>query len=487
MTTDNTYTPATDGLAARATAAAADRHQAQISAHAPHQVKRGALCGKPLISKARSDCAPNLTERKSRAAKTDDAIQGILDSFAFDYFQFVVANAHGKSDCKVGGPVESRAVSNAVRYFEGAGMRFGAPTSGGRGYANGLSFAFPGEVEAVGFVSSGSTSGHMPNITIKGGRGACATLAPLAQETFRGLRLTRADTSLDVMCGESGWRDLLRLSRRFAQARAMNRPDIRGMDTPEDGRTFYLGSREASVFLRVYEKGKAENARARKAGRPELACPDWVRIEFQFQKVEGRKKAAKGAMTPAELICSHDWPRFWLAHAAKELGMTEGIEQAALHKAAYEPHVKTLDSTADHGIKQYGKTFLKLAARNIIDADFGGKVEAAVITPEELEDVALEIFAKKLRESRLSVDCIADARLDVDETLDERSVAVAEMLHDRRQLLYHKQAEAREALAGQVAAVSIDDDGLDHLYARVIAARDMADDAAREVWSWAAE
>jgi hypothetical protein len=488
MPLDSHYSPKVDGLAARAAAAAETRHVEMQSALAPHQVKRGAVSGKHLKLNDEPHPTPNSGRaksgasggRQSRAAETGDGLQMVLDRFVFDYFQGVIPTLSGTASCQVGGPVETKAVADATRFMERNGMRFGAPTSGGRGYANGIGFAFPGEQEAVGFVASGSTGGYMPNVTIKGGRGACALLAPMLQQAFPGIRLTRADACLDVMCGDTGWRDLLKLSRRFAKARDMNRPDIRGLDDPEKGRTFYLGSREASVFVRVYEKGKAENARNEKAGRAGTADPDWVRIEFQFQKVDGRKKAAKGAMTPAELICTHDWPRFWLSMASAELELTDGIERAALHTGEYEPVVKTLDSTADHGARQYGPTFLKLAAREMVENEHGGRVEDAVICPEELEIEASRIFLAKLRESGIAVKYVKEARLHVSETLDERCDAVAEALRDRRVDLMRRQAKDRATLADQIGAGSLDDAGKERLRESAVIASHRANDAAEE-------
>ncbi|MDA9207342.1 replication initiation factor domain-containing protein [Octadecabacter sp.] len=352
-------------------------------------------------------------------------------------------------------------MAQAIRFFEDNSMRFGTPTSGGRGYGNGLPFFVGNDNEAVGFVASGSTTGGMPNVTIKGGHGLCASLAPEFQRAFPGVRATRIDVCLDLIGEEESFEDLLDMSEMFARARKkMAKPQLHDVDDEKLGRTFYLGSRESSVFLRVYEKGKAENAKLAKAGMEESANPNWIRIELQHQKIEGHKKVAFAAMTPSELVCVRDWPRFWIALAAKVLGLTEAIGKAARHKAEFEPVVRTLEKSARWGIRQYGPTFLKMALNKVIELDFDGSEAATNITEQRLVEEAVDVFRDCLSASGKAFDLIEDHRLDVIETCEVRTEQLAKWIQETRIEQIDKQAKRRYDLLKQVSIGSKDSDGI---------------------------
>jgi len=65
----------------------------------------------------------------------------------------------------------------------------------------------------------------------------------------------------------------------------------------EDGRTLYVGSRKAAVFVRLYEKGK--QLRAKVTQGAELIPADWCRLEAQVRPQKDARKAAAFA-TPEQ-------------------------------------------------------------------------------------------------------------------------------------------------------------------------------------------
>jgi hypothetical protein len=289
----------------------------------------------------------------------------------------------------------------------------------------------------------------------------CSTLAPEFQAAFKGVRATRIDVCLDVIGEDGTWDDLLKMSQAFAHARNMGKPELLGVEDEARGRTFYVGSRrESSVFLRVYEKGKAENVKRAKAGLEETADPNWIRLEFQHQKIEGHKKAAFGAMTPAELVCVRDWPRFWIASAAKVLGLTEAIGRAARHKAEFEPVVRTLEKTAEWGIRQYANTFMTIGMERVVERDFEGHRASATITPDALIAEAVDVFHEYLSGSGKADNFIREQRLDIEETPEERAQGVAERMQDERIRGMELRAKRRDELLRQVRSASKDKDGI---------------------------
>ena len=449
------------------------------------QVKREAVCGKPLDTEAESAHAGHSTpKRQSRAAKTGDSLAGVLSRFEFDYYQGVLPSKSGDGKCVVGGRDEHAAMGRAVRFFESHDFRIGEPTSGGRGYGNGLPFYHGSETEAAGFIASGSNTGGMPNITVKGGRGLCADLAPKIQAAFVGIRATRIDVALDVIARDaSEFRTLMTMSRQFVKARDMCAIRLEGVQTPESGRTFYIGGRKSPVMLRVYEKGRHENAKAEKAGREGTADPLWIRLEFQFQNIPGHKKVALAAMNPDQLIRAHDWPRFWLASAAKVMGLTEAIERAARFKAEYEPIIKTLETTAKAGAAQYGKAFCRLAAREIIEREFDGDAAAAVIDEARLTRYAAVEFLRYLRASDKPGKVIENDRLHVAETPEARADAVATRMQEARVEGLRMKAKRRSELAKQVAGASRDPDAVKVMRERADRVAAIHDEA-REAATW---
>lgn len=461
-------------LSERATAAMNAAHKvvsaAKEKASTPRSVKRGVNQGNALISEGDSAPAPQAEKsaakpgRKSRSVKTSDTLKGVLDRFEFDWFQGVMPNSRGGGDCVVGGPEEAHAIARAVRFFESHGLRFGEPGGGGKGYANGLPFMEGTGTEKVASVLSGSHTGGMPNIGLSGGKGLCALLAPLMQAEFPGLRITRADAALDLIDADA-FRLLLTMSRRFVQARRMSAIEMQGFHQPEKGRTFYVGSKQAEVRLRVYEKGKKEIGE----GNAE-ADPAWVRIEFQFANIKGEKKAAFGKLSPGEMVRAYDWPRIWLGVAAKTLGLTKAIERAARMKIDQEPKVRDLERTTDYGAAQYGKAFVRLAAAELIRDRHNGDAAGAAIPIADLERKAAVIFLRKLRQSGKAEAVIENDRLDVSETPEQRAEAMAVRQQALRFRDLETKSRARNRLAMQVSNATSDPEGVKRLRGKAIEA-----------------
>lgn len=434
---------------------ARDAETAAFEADTPHTVKRGVERGKALKIKADFQSTPlsengPKTGRRSRRTRTPPDLQAVLDRFVFDWFQGVIPNTKGGGDCVVGGPEEAHGIARAVRFLEKHGLRAGEPSTGGRGYATGLPWFEGNGVERVASLASGSHSGGMPNLTVSGGRGLCAVLAPHIQAEFPGLRLTRADAALDLVDPDA-FEALLSMSKRFTKGRDMSPPRVFGAETPEDGRTFYIGAKSAEVMLRVYEKGRQLNAASRRSAKrapssaPAPAAeadPGWVRIEFAFSGIPGRKKAAFSMLKPGEMVAAYAWPRLWLGMAAAEVGLTAKVEKAARVLVETEDRVKDLDSTMRWGAEQYGKAFARAAVmelkRERAEAEAAGAAPVE-ITGEAIRDRAASLFAWRVLQTD-KVERVVEVDLAGDEMTPE---ARAALIADRQQALHGAGVGAR--------------------------------------------
>lgn len=386
------------GLAARAiTYRDASRSVVAESRQDPRIVTRGSFLGKHLNGKEKSERAPS----------SDPDLTDLVAAFFFDWFQVTIPNREGKAQCVVGSPEEREAVDTALLWAKQQGLHPGRVSGGHNGYRAALPLtAGPESLENVMQINSGSSSGIMPNIMLTGGHGACSRLAPKLQKAFPGARLSRADAALD-WSQEGLFDDLLIMARKLARGNAK----LGGVRTIESdtGRTFYLGSRTSTVSLRVYEKDRERAARG--VIDPDDVDPDLIRIEWTFRP-QSKSKAGMAKLSPGQMIRSSVWARDFMARASRVMRVTDRTEWLYRQDVEREVAEKTLQGTVEHGVKQYARSFTRLAAARIVEREHGGHYDTAVVDPDEVSTEAVAIFADLLSQSDASVRVVLEERLD---------------------------------------------------------------------------
>lgn len=352
-----------------------------------------------------SDTALKSKKKRNRKVETSHELQVLLDAFFFDWFQVTLANEHGKSDCRVGSPMEADAVDQVFDWAVAENLHPLTVSGGHNGYRAALPFSEgPEACEAVLRVNSGSTSGIMPNIMLTGGHGACARLAPSLQKAFPTARLSRADAAMDV--SQPGLFDeLLDMSRLLAAGNG-KLGGVRLIQS-DQGRTFYLGSRTSTVSLRVYEKDRERAAKG--IIDPEDIDPDLIRIEWTFRP-QSKSKAGMSGLSPGQMIATSVWARDFMARAAKLMDLTDGVGKIAKQDVVRETREKTLEGVARHGIHQYGKAFLRLAAARMVQRDHEGRYDLAVIDPDDLHAETV-VMIGDLLDVHMAEQVVMDERL----------------------------------------------------------------------------
>lgn len=363
----------------------------------PRIVTRGSFSASPLKNKAKSE----------RAESTHPDLSDLLGQFFFDWFQVTLPNREGKASCMVGGAEEAEALGAAFDWARSNGLHPGRIGGGHNGYRAALPFTDgPESVDAVFRVNSGSTGGLMPNLMLTGGHGACSRLAPALQKAFPGARLSRADAALDW--SQPGLWDAL---HRMAKTLAKGNAKLGGVRTIESdtGRTFYLGSRTSTVSLRVYEK---DRERAAKGVIDEADVdPDLIRIEWTFRP-QSKSKAGMAMLSPGQMIRSSVWARDFMSRAAAIMDVTERVERLNKQEVAREVAEKTLDGAVQHGVDQYAKCFMRLAAARIVERDHNGHYDTAIVDPGRIRVEALRIFKDKIRDTDAAEAIVIEQRLD---------------------------------------------------------------------------
>ena len=160
--------------------------------------------------------------------------------------------------------------------------------------------------ERVATILHGGSNGH-PNVEASGDR------APALAELLRRLgphRVTRCDPCVDLY-GAGLFEELMKLVLRIADEFNLQTRLVASPTDPDAGRTLYAGSRKSAIFLRLYEKGKAE--RGRYGDLDEHALDHWVRVELEVKPQKEMKERA-AILQPADFWgCSA-----WTAKLAQE-------------------------------------------------------------------------------------------------------------------------------------------------------------------------
>lgn len=374
-----------------------------------------------------------------------EQIERLLAKFSFDWFQFTIPAPSGAGMIEDQRDEEA-AISAAIQWAESVGLHPGRTAGGKNGYRIALPFSDGPEGDKVASLASGSITHIMPNLTITGGDGAAARLAPLAQQDFPGLRLSRADTACD-MSKRGLWDDLLSMAQALAKGnRKLGSVRVITSDT---GRTFYLGSGKSTVSLRVYEKDKERLA----AGKiDEEDCdPDLVRVEFTFRP-QSKAKVGAGHLSPGQLIRSSVWARDFVSRLAAMTGVTCRAVKLRPQRIDKCQDDTTLAGSALHGARQFGGTFCRLAIARLTEERHGGSYAAAVFTPKEIEAEAAMIFFRMIGDDDAGRRAIEREGVDRPETVRSRHRRILiGVMNDARKASTGK-AEAADIVAGRLRA-----------------------------------
>lgn len=177
------------------------------------------------------------------------------------------------------------------------------PGQGRFNYTNSLTIEQGGDRAAT--ILYGGPNGH-PNIEASGSR------APRLAALLRAggpHNVTRCDIAVDLW-GSGLYRELSALGDRIAGDHRIGWREISDRD-PSKGNTTYLGSRKSTVFVRIYEKGKADRHHHREI--PDDVLDNWVRIELEVKPQKEMKQAAS-LIEPAAFWGVSDWTQ----HLAQE-------------------------------------------------------------------------------------------------------------------------------------------------------------------------
>lgn len=399
----------------------------------PRVVIRGSFLPKTLnCPKKSKSCKPS--------KKDADALKALLNEMFFDWFQFTLPSISGGAKIVKNGE-DKVAVQNVLIFSRKNGLHALGACGGNNGYGSGLMFsAGLGQKETVAKLNTCSKTGIMPNVQFSGGKGLCAKIAPLAQQTFYGASLSRADVSYDIS-QEGLFDDLYAMACSMSEEnKKIGKPNIVGKLA--EGMSFYLGSKKSVTSIKVYQK---DMERAKKGEINWIdADPHLVRIEVTFRPQSNAKKAYF-KMSPADMIATSAMAREFMSNAAKIMNFTDQKTKIRLKKVDRVMKEKTLETTVRHGFKQYAPSIMKLATKNIIDRDYGGKVNAAKISPiqilQEVQNILFPEFHRAIDE-RMMQNLIVGQRVDKPRSEAEDDVALINNLYnfDRRETSNKKEA-----------------------------------------------
>lgn len=190
-------------------------------------------------------------------------------------------------------------------------------------------------------------SSEMPPNVFASGETAQLWYQLCALNLFGRYWVARADVAYDTIA--IPFNKLVDFGRGFAKRKALKTSVQGDWDRAKDGRTYYIGARSSTAYLRIYEKGIQMKTDHR-----------WVRVEFEFKPhKEFRKRAA--ALSPEAMMCGSRWATEFLGHFGIEL--------------EHYKHRKISELTPTAIVANIIKKHRRIIGRAIRE-DFGGDVEA---------------------------------------------------------------------------------------------------------------
>lgn len=337
-----------------------------------------------------------LNSKRYKALKVEDeGLTILVKNLFFDWYQVTLPSADGSSK-QTKREDERKALQDVMLFARKQGLHPAQKGGGNNGYKASMPFFANNHSKDVVFkVNACSQTALMPNVTLTGGKGLCAKLAPLMQKAFRGARLSRADVSFDYS-KEGLFPDLYKMAvDASTQNKKLGKPRLQG--NPDMGLTFYLGSKKSVVSLKVYQKDFERFANNEIDWAD--VDPHLVRIEFTFRP-SSSGKLAMADMSPQQMVRTSFWVRDFLSKSAKIMNLTQTTEKLKKQKVTRQYTEKTLEKTVKFGVFQYAKSFSKLAIANLVDQKFAGNYASAIIKVDEIEEEAVRLFREEFRKAQ---------------------------------------------------------------------------------------
>lgn len=162
-------------------------------------------------------------------------------------------------------------------------------------------------------------------------------------------QVSRADICIDTR-QPGAFRKLLNQCRRVKKMNGRVRSECRGDwdDHPEDGRTFYLGSKSSLCQVCLYEKGKTRPYRG-------MGLEDWVRIEWRFRPETKEQKLLAASLEPHEM--------FMLSTMGRRLAELVLVDYDGTQKFELPRLKSSAEAAFDAMLGQYSKTMWKMAGK----------------------------------------------------------------------------------------------------------------------------
>lgn len=460
--------------------------------HSVDNVDKNDPQAQPGLAGVPQSAPPFKRGRKSRARKTSADLDAWLDQWFFDWLSVTIPN---KIDGKGSRRGTSRADMAQAQAYVDPGLRRAAMDycraeveagkaedragrdtlslwavsqglhqmrvgRGPSGYAGGLIYGLsPVDSEPLAVVQSGHAT-NMPGLTISGGDGACARLAPMALDLLGPVLLARADVTWDW--SQDGYFDALLGYARATSARSrMAAPRVIESDT---GRTFYWGD-SGSVSVKVYQKDLERVARKKLA--IDDADPDLVRVEYRFAP----PSAAKSGMAalardhgPGALLGTTHWVRRMVEHIAVLTGAAKRGDKMAIQRVDKTPDPRTCADRAAYGLTQYAGTLCAAVVAQIVRDQHGGDWRAAEITPDDVRAGVVDMVAAYIDATDAAGGAVSRLGVDRARNIEEEAArGVAELSEwMARQDRAERQAQSDLLDAAMIAAMRVrvpDDDG----------------------------
>lgn len=177
----------------------------------------------------------------------------------------------------------------------------------------------------------------------------------LADSFARNLRerhqhqVSRADVCIDTRM-PGAFRALLEYCLRVKKMNPRTRSERRGGwdDHPEDGRTFYLGSKSSVCQVCLYEKGKTRAYRG-------AGLEDWVRLEWRFRPETKEQKLLAASLEPHEM--------FTMSTMARRLAESVLTDYDGTFRPEIPAKKSAPEKAFDYMMGQYSKTMWKMSER----------------------------------------------------------------------------------------------------------------------------
>lgn len=140
----------------------------------------------------------------------------------------------------------------------------------------------------------GNTGGR---VMVEASGADAAPVASLVRSEWPQHFLLRADVAIDIDLPDA-WESLSSMALNLADKYQLKTKHVGDFHRCEEGRSVYVGSRQSTVMLRVYEKGIEQRVK----GLSNNASEDLVRVEAEVKPRRASARLHCATLSPAELL-----------------------------------------------------------------------------------------------------------------------------------------------------------------------------------------